>query len=55
MTYMQLKEFLEQTLGSTCSKNTMRWFMQAPFLSMETVSIVVLRGEDYIIFVNGGL
>ena len=50
MTYMHLKEFLELQLGATCSKNTMMHFMQSPFLSMEIVSIDVLRGDDYINF-----
>ena len=31
MTYTQLKEFLDQQLGATCSKNTMMHFMQSPF------------------------
>ena len=50
ITYMQLKEFLEQQFGAPSSKGTMQWFMQSPFLSMDSVSIDVLRGEDYIIF-----
>ncbi len=29
-----------------------QWFMQSPFVSMESVSIDVLRGEDYINFLN---
>ena len=45
MTYTQLKEFLEQTFGRTCSKNTMMHWMQSPFQTLPMVSIDVLRGD----------
>ena len=45
MTKTQLREFLEQTYGRTCSKNTMKQWMQSPFETMEMVSIDVLRGD----------
>ena len=48
ITYMQMKEFLEQKLGVSCSKRTMLTFMETPFISMEGVSIELLRGEDYL-------
>jgi hypothetical protein len=47
-TYTQAKEFLEQRFQVTCSKNTMMHFMQSPVSSMESVSIDVLRTENYI-------
>ncbi len=50
MTYMQLKEWLEQTLAMTCTKQTMQKCMQTPFSLMDVVSIDVLREEDYLYF-----
>ena len=55
MTYTQGKEFLEQKHGVACSKKTIMHWMQSPFLSMESVSIDALRGNEYVIFVKGGL
>jgi len=38
-TYMQLRAWLEQTHGVTCSKNTMRHWFQSPFQTKEMVSL----------------
>jgi hypothetical protein len=45
ITYTQLKEFLEQTYGCTCSKNAMMHWMQSPFQTFPMVSIEELRGD----------
>ena len=36
MTYTQLKKYLGQHLGATCSKITMQRYMEAPFSSLES-------------------
>ena len=53
--YMQLKEWLEQSLAMTCSKCTMERFMQKPFNSMVVVSIDVLREDEYLYLFKDGL
>ena len=51
-TYTQLIDFLEQKHGVTCSRNTMMHWMQAPFVSMESVSIDALSGIDHMNFLK---
>ena len=47
ITYTQMKEFLEQEHGVTCSKGTMKWFIQSKFQGMEVLTIAELDTEEY--------
>ena len=50
ITYTQMKEFLEQEHGVSCSIGTMKWFMQSKFQGMEVLTIAELDAEEYTIF-----
>ena len=51
ITYTEVKEWLEQTHGVTCTKNTMMHWMQSPFKSKVVASIDELR-KDHLYFLK---